>query len=218
MPVAVTADIIGSRKLADREHAQRAFDTAIARVERDLPVATQGLRPTVGDEQQAIYPNLEAALGVILLLRLALPDGVEFRYGVGIGEVGRVPSSASAQGIPDGPGWWAARSAIEHLEALQRRAAPEARSWVVAHESVHEQHAEAVRWANAHLLTRDEIVGAMSERGRRLTYGRCLGRTQHELAATEGITQSAVSQGLSTAGAGAIVEGFRLLGLERDAG
>lgn len=213
MTIVVTADIIGSRQLADRAAAQRAFDDTIARVERDFPVATQGLRPTVGDEQQAVYPTLEAALGVILLLRLALPDGVEFRYGIGIGDVGTVPSTASEQGIADGPGWWAARSAIEHLEALQRRTAPQARSWIVAHESEQDRYADAVRWANAYLLGRDEIIGAMSERVRRLTYGRCLSRTQSELATTEGITQSAVSQSLSTSGAAAVVEGFRLLGV-----
>jgi len=212
MTIAVTADIIGSRRIADRAEAQRAFDTAIARVEHDLPVATRGLRPTVGDEQQAVYPTLDAALGAILLLRLALPDGVEFRYGVGIGDVGRVPSAAAAEGIPDGPGWWAARMAIEHVAALQKRAVPQARTWVVAHES-ETSHTDAVRWANASLLARDEIVGAMSERVRRLTYGRCLSRTQRELAADEGITQSAVSQGLTTGGAAAIVEGFRLLDL-----
>jgi len=212
MTVAVTADIIGSRQLADRAEAQRAFDATIARVELDLPVATRGLRPTVGDEQQAIYPTLESALGALLLLRLALPDGVEFRYGIGIGDIGTVRSTASADGIPDGPGWWAARKAIEHVETLQRRAAPQARSWIVAHDSVGRQ-ADAVRWANAYLLTRDEIVGGMSERVRRLTYGRCLSQTQRELAAAEGITQSAVSQGLSTSGASAIVEGFRLLDL-----
>lgn len=213
MSVAVTADIIGSRKFDDRAEAQRAFDTAIARVERDLPVATRGLRPTVGDEQQATYPTLEAALGAILLLQLALPDGVEFRYGVGIGEIGTVPSSVSAQGIPDGPGWWAARAAVEHVEDLQRRAAPQARSWVIAHESAQEEHGVSVKWANAYLLGRDEIVGDMTERARRLTYGRCLGRTQRELAAQEQITQSAVSQGLSASGAAVVVEGFRLLAL-----
>jgi len=211
MAIAVTADIIGSRQLADRTVAQRAFDETIARVEGDLPVATHGLRPTVGDEQQGVYPSLEAALGTILLLRLALPDGVEFRYGVGIGDVGRVPSTAAEGGISDGPGWWAARTAIEHVEALQKRAAPSARSWIIAHEGG--QQAEAVRWANSALLARDEIVGAMSERVRRLTYGRCLSVTQRELAASEGITQSAVSQGLSASGAAVIVEGFHLLGL-----
>src|SRR5690606_10138349 len=198
MTIAVTADIIGSRRLADRAAAQRAFDTAIAQVERDLPVATLGLKPTVGDEQQAVYPTLEAALGSILLLRLALPDGAEFRYGIGIGEVGVVASSAAAAGIPDGPGWWAARSAIEQVQMLQKRTAPQARSWVVAHETSTGVPPDAVRWTNAYLLARDELVGAMSDRTRRLTYGRCLSRTQAELASEEGITQSAVSQALSS--------------------
>jgi hypothetical protein len=213
MAIAVTADIIGSRQLSDRAAAQRAFDRAIARVETDLPVAVRGLRPTVGDEQQAVYPTLEAALGSILLLRLALPDGAEFRYGIGIGEVGVVASSAAAAGIPDGPGWWAARSAIEQVQMLQKRTAPQARSWVVAHETSTDVPPDAVRWTNAYLLARDELVGAMSERTRRLTYGRCLSRTQAELASEEGITQSAVSQALSSSGAGSIVEGYRLLGL-----
>ena len=212
MTVAVTADIIGSRQLPDRAAAQRAFDAAIARVERDLPVAVRGLRPTVGDEQQAVYPTLEAALGSVLLLRLALPDGVEFRYGVGIGGVGSVPSAAAEKGIPDGPGWWAARSAIEQLQAMQKRTAPQARTWVVAHETADDANPEAVRWTNAYLLARDELIGAMSERTRRLAYGRCLSRTQKELAEDEGITQSAVSQALSSSGAGSIVEGYRLLG------
>jgi predicted transcriptional regulator len=42
-------------------------------------------------------------------------------------------------------------------------------------------------------------------------YGRCLGRTQAALAAEEGITQSAVSQALAGAGAGALLTGLDLL-------
>ncbi len=213
MAIAVTADIIGSRQLDDRVEAQRQFDAAIARADDDLPLATQRLRPTVGDEQQAVYPTLDAALASLLLIRLALPDGVEFRFGVGIGDVERIPSAASPDGIPEGPGWWAARSAIEHVQTMQRRAAPEARSWIVAHESAGDQGLQ-VRWANAYLLARDELIGAMSARIRRLTYGRCLARTQRELAASEGITQSAVSQALTSAGSAAIVEGFRLLDVD----
>jgi|GEM_PF-3402452 len=38
----------------------------------------------------------------------------------------------------------------------------------------------------------------MSARTRRLTYGRCLGITQRELAAAEGVTQPAVSQALAS--------------------
>lgn len=213
MVVAVTADIIGSRQLEDRTEAQQHFDAAIARAQHDLPLAAQQLRPTVGDEQQGVYPTLDAALASLLLIRLALPDGVEFRFGIGVGDVGRIPSTASREGIPEGPGWWAARNAIEHVQTLQKRAAPEARSWIAVHESAR-MPPEQVRWANAYLLARDELVGGMRERLRRLTYGRCLGLTQRELAEQEGVTQSAVSQALTAAGSAAVVEGFRLLDID----
>ena len=55
----------------------------------------------------------------------------------------------------------------------------------------------------------------MTERTRRLAYGRCLGATQASLAEQEGITQSAVSQALNSAGAAAVVEGFRVLRMPR---
>lgn len=207
--VAVTADIIGSRRLDDRVAAQRTLDDAIARVEHAVPLAVRPLRPTVGDEQQAIYPGLDEALAALLLLQLALPEGVECRFGLGLGEIGMVP--AAGGDIPDGPGWWAARAAIDHLHALQQRRAPTARTWVSAAADAPDDVHTRVRRANAYLLARDELVVTMSERTRRLTYGRCLGRTQRDLAAEEGVTQSAVSQALATSGAAAVVEGFRQL-------
>ena len=209
MPVVVTADIVGSRRLADRASAQRALDDAIARVEQDLPVADRPLRPTVGDEQQGVYPSLNAALAALLLLRLALPDDIDCRFGLGVGAIGAVPSAHGA--IPDGPGWWAARAAIEHVHALQQRAVPALRTWVVADEGETDAARSAVPFANAYLLARDQLIDEMTERTRRLTYGRCLDRTQRELADAEGISQSAVSQALAASGAAALVEGFRLL-------
>lgn len=213
MTVAVTADIVASRRLADRSSAQRTLDDAIARVQEDLPVADRPLRPTVGDEQQGVYPTLDAALGSLLLLRLALPDGLECRYGIGIGAIGTVPSEASDSGIPEGPGWWAAREAIEHVHALERRTVPSARTWVVAHESEPDAARDAARRANLYLLARDQLIGDMTERARRIAYARCLDRTQREIAAAEGVTQSAVSQALAGSGAAALVEGFRQLAL-----
>ena len=68
-----------------------------------------------------------------------------------------------------------------------------------------------IRMASAYLLARDEVVTTMSDRARRLTFGRCVGRTQRELAAEESITQSAVSQALAAAGSASLVEGYRRL-------
>ncbi len=206
MSVAVIADIVGSRTVPDRAAVQRLLDESILRVERDRPLAERPLRPIVGDELQGVYPTLESAMAALLLLRLALPDGVDCRYGIGVGALGTIPSRVGD--LAEGPGWWAARAAIETVAAEQKRAIPGARTRVAAAAGEDER---AVRLANAYLLARDQLIGAMTERVRRLAYGRLCGATQAELAASEGITQSAVSQALAAAGVGALIEGYRQL-------
>ncbi len=169
-------------------------------------MAQRMLRPTVGDELQGIYPTLNSAMAHLLLLRLALPDGVDCRYGVGVGALAEIPSRSGA--LAEGPGWWAARRAIEFVHGKQARTIPGARTWVAAADGEDES---PIRLANAYLLARDQLITDMSERTRRLAYGRLRGVTQRDLAETEGITQSGVSQALATAGVGALAEGFRLL-------
>ncbi|EXJ51978.1 hypothetical protein AS96_06500 [Microbacterium sp. MRS-1] len=205
MSVAVIADIVGSRGLPDRAAAQRALEEAIARVERDVPLAERQLTATVGDELQGVYPSLDAAMAALLLIRLALPDDLDCRFGIGIGAHSDVPSRVGT--LAEGPGWWAAREAIDAIHAAQARTIPGARTWVVADAGT----VVDVRVANAYLLARDQLVTAMTPRTRRLAYGRILGATQAELAAAEGITQSAVSQALGVAGVAALVEGYTQL-------
>jgi hypothetical protein len=208
--IAVIADIVGSRKLADREGAQREIENAIARAQRTLPVADRMLAATVGDELQGVYLALGDALASLLLVQLELPDPISCRFGIGIGAVRTVRSGEGE--IPEGPGWWAAREAIDLVHTKQQRTAPTARTWIVAAPEEDGRMHDAVRLANAYLLARDQLVGTMSERTRRLVAGRCARLTQRELAEREGITQSAVSQALTTAGAAAVVEGFHALG------
>ena len=209
MTAAVIADIVRSRELDDRAAAQRAIETAVARAEADVPLAVAPLTAVVGDELQAEYPTVAAAAAALLLVRLNLPDGVECRFGVGVGDVR--PVELGDRTIPEGPAWWAARAAIERIEAVQQRVAPLARTWFEAQEGADVEVRQSVALANAYALSRDQLVSSMSERARRLTYGRCLGRSQRELAGDEGITQSAVSQALASAGSAAVVEGFLAL-------
>ncbi|MFI8633437.1 SatD family protein [Microbacterium sp. NPDC077663] len=201
--VAVIADIVGSRTLSDRAGAQRAIVSTAARVHADHAVSATSLAPTVGDEFQAVYPGLAAALTSLLLIQLDLPDGVQLRFGIGVGAVDPVDEV-----ITDGPGWWAARAAIDDAHRLQDRAVPHARTRIAPAAGQDAVMLERIAYANAYLLARDELVASMSERARRLTYGRCLGRTQRKLAEDEGITQPAVSQALATAGSAALVAGF----------
>ncbi|WP_448720740.1 SatD family protein [Microbacterium natoriense] len=209
MVIAVLADIVGSRKLRDRAEAQRILDEAIAQVEADLPLADQPLTPTVGDEQQGVYRDLGDALVSLLMIQLRLPDGVAFRFGIGVGEVRAVESVHRE--LADGPGWYAARAAIETVHAREERAVPRTRTWIVGAPGQDEVMQSTIAASNAYLLARDEIVGAMSERERRLTYGRLQGRSQQELATEEGISQPSVSKALRNAGAAALVEGVAAL-------
>lgn len=200
---AVIADIVGSRGLSDRAGAQRAIAAAAEQVHADHAVASAPLAATVGDEFQAVYPGLSAALTSLLLVQLCLPEGIQLRFGIGVGAVEPVHGE-----ITDGPGWWAAREAIDEAHRLQDRAVPHARTRIAAAAGQDAAMLERIAYANAYLLARDELVASMSPRTRRLTYGRCLGRTQRELAAAEGVTQPAVSQALASAGSQSLVAGF----------
>jgi DNA-binding CsgD family transcriptional regulator len=207
--IVTIADIVGSRSLSDRSAAQRAIEEAVSRVERDAPAAERALTATVGDEFQAVHVELSAALRSLLLLQLVLPDGIELRFGVGVGAVRAVDSRTEL--ISDGPGWWAARDAVDAVHRLQDRGMPRARTRVVGAPEEDADMTSQIRLANAYLLARDELVGAMSTRERHLTYGRLVGRSQQELAAQEGISQPSVSKSLRSAGAAAVIEGVAAL-------
>lgn len=209
MAIAVIADIVGSRQLPDRAAAQIDLEAALVRVDELVPTAVRPLRPTVGDELQGVYAELAPALAATLLLMLSLPEGLEVRFGIGIGEINTIPSAAGA--LSEGPAWWAARAAIERAEQLARREMPDARTWVAASPDESGAVAELVRIANSGLLARDRLIGQWNSRTRRLVFGRIAGATQAELAESEGVTQSAVSQALALAGSGAIIAGYHEL-------
>lgn len=209
MVAAVIADIVASRELHDRRAAQQMLEETLTHVAELAPTARSPLLPTVGDELQGVYPDLAAALATTMLLQLTLPEGIELRFGIGLGGIHDIPSVRGF--LSEGEAWWAARSAIEQVERLARRAAPTARTRVATSASADPDAHELVRVANSGLLARDRAIAQLSPRMRRIVYGRWLGRTQKEIAASEGIVQSAVSQAIATADGGALIEGLRAL-------
>jgi hypothetical protein len=210
MVSAVLADIVGSRTLPDRSAGQRTLDDVIARVDTEGPApALRRLTPTVGDEQQGLYATPVDALTALLLIQLALPDEVECRFGIGVGEVATVDSVVGP--LAEGPGWWAAREAIDHVHDKEKRALPRARTWIVGAPGQDETTSATIRMLNAYLLVRDHLVGGLTERERRLVYGRIIGMPQSALSSTEGISQPSVSKALRGAGASALIDGLELL-------
>src|SRR6478672_7826292 len=96
----VIGDLVGSRSAPNRRALHRAIERALV----------SALRITVGDEFQGAYATLGAAIEAALRVRLELLPGADVRVGIGRGPVQLLDAE---RGIEDGPGWWAARAAIE---------------------------------------------------------------------------------------------------------
>jgi hypothetical protein len=207
--VAVIGDLVRSRRQEDRKTAQKQFVEALDRVNESV-LAVQPFAPTVGDECQALYHELESAVRATLLLRLYLPDSLDCRFGIGAGEYATI-GEGQVGGIQDGSAWWSARDAIVETKRRERRNAT-LRTWYAIAPDVRRSDFPSAAMTNAYLLCRDQLVSDMSNRNRRRLLGLIEGQSQVELAAAEGITQSAVSQSLRTSGAFAILDGSTILG------
>lgn len=201
--VAVIADIVSSRELADRGAAQqqvlRAFQRADARVRADVPAYG-----AVGDEFQAVFGSVEGAVIATTVVALSLTDGLDLRFGIGVGEDRVVDASATVP-IRDGSAWWRAREAIDQVKQTQRSGRSRATTGFV-HDGDSDER--AIRGL---LLLRDHIVGSMRPRDKRIALAGLDEVPQVRTAEAEGIRQSAVSQSWHRSGASAIVEMLRQL-------
>lgn len=209
--IAVIADVSRSRSHPDRRKLQAELETAFASIAPAIDAVEQ-LHPTVGDEFQAIFPTLAAAVRGTLVARLALPDGTDCRFGLGYGEL-RTIGDGTAGPLQDGSAWWSAREAITEAREREYARQPFLRTWFrAADDAALDAIAPASEdIVNAYLVTRDHLVSAMSARERRLLLGQLQGGTQSELAEQEGISQPAVSQNLRRSGAAAVLAGETLI-------
>jgi DNA-binding CsgD family transcriptional regulator len=201
--VALIVDIVGSRDLPERAAAQEAMRAVFARADGTFP-PEEPLWATVGDEFQARYPDIASALGATALVRLTLPDGLDCRFGLGVGEATEIEQGRGGS-IQDGSAWWRAREAIQTAHRLQDGGQSSLRTWLIA------EDATLTSVVDALLLQRDQAISRMKARERRLAAGVLEGRTQQELAAEESIAQSAVSQALHRSGAIALAAGIHLV-------
>lgn len=198
-------DIVASRASADRRAVHDAVVAALGTAESVVP-SVRGLRITVGDEFQGAYRTLGAALDAALRVRLALLPDVDVRIGVGRGAVTVLDAE---RGIEDGPAWWAARAAVEWVEATAERSPTRTLRTGYRPEGTDGGTADAV---NAALLCQDHLVGSLSQRSLRLLEGLMHpDTTQAELAEREGVSASAVSQRVRSDGVGAVLAAHELL-------
>lgn len=196
-------DLVGSRRVPDRTAAQAALGRALDDVNEVLSPA-QFLEPTFGDEFQGGFATVEEAARAALLVRLTLLPVVDSRCGLGYGEV-TVHDDSRRPVLQDGPGWWAARAAIDALGTGR----PQRRTCFAVPSSA-EALAPAPDAVNAFLTCRDQLVERLNDRGLRILRLALLGHSQKEIAEVEGVWPSAVSQQFSR-GVAAIVDAHTML-------
>ena len=182
---AVIGDLVASRDHPSRARAQEQLLATLEVVNALLP-SLQPLEPTIGDELQGVYEDLHHALYATLLVRLALPETMDCRFGIGVGEVEIVGTSNYGL-TQDGQAWWSAREAIDTAKAKRRRF-PGLRTWIMREGS------ERGDIVNSYLLVRDELVSGFDGRQRRIALGELHGKSLSQIAEDEGISTSAVSQ------------------------
>lgn len=200
-------DVVGSRRAGDRAVVHRALAEAVSAVNAAFAPATP-LRITIGDEYQGAFASVGDALQASLRLHVALrADGVDVRHGLGWGPVTVLTAEPR---VEDGPGWWAAREAIEIVAAAQRHAA--SRRLRTAYRRAEGVDGPDPAAVNAALVGRDELVGGVDDRGLSVVSGMLAGMSQAQISAQLGISASAVSQRVRREGIGALVRVDRLLG------
>jgi SatD family (SatD) len=195
-------DVVGSRRVADRTVAHRAINRALG------AVGSGAIDPpafTVGDEFQGSFPTVGDAIDAALAVRLAVAPGIDVRFGIGWGSVAVLDPEA---GIQDGPGWWAAREAIEWTAAAQRQPGL---ALVRTSFRVSGEDRSDVDAINAALMCRDHLLGSLDERSKRIVKALLTNQTKKDIAAAEGISASAVSQRAGRDGLDLIVVASRYL-------
>lgn len=199
------ADIVDSRLTPDRSLLHRQLRGALEIVGADRIFGwVQQPETTVGDEFQAVLPNLHSAVRATLVLRLTVlrECGVDTRFGIGWGQI-EILEDAARPIRQDGPGWWSARRAIDDSKLVSGRKQYSFLRTRIDEAGRHLERGEAAS-LNAYVTVRDEIIHGMKKPARRYLLGLLNGVSQTDIAEQENVTQSNVSQTLASSGAHAI--------------
>lgn len=195
-------DVVGSRRVANRSAAHHTLNSALCHAGAD---AIDPPALTVGDEFQGSYGTVGQAIDAALTIRLAVTPDLDVRFGLGWGAVSVLDSES---GIQDGPGWWAAREAIQWTAAAQRQPGL---AFVRTTFRADADTREDTGAINAALMCRDHLLGSLDDRSLRILKGLLTDQTKKHIAAAEGISASAVSQRAGRDGLDLIVVASRQL-------
>jgi hypothetical protein len=115
--IAIIGDIVNSRKVKERNQLQEKLKSCLANINRKyISVITSEFIVTGGDGFQGLLIGANDLFQILDVITFTLYPG-KLRYGVGIGRVTtEINYKNSLEN--DGPAYWAARKAINHIHAL----------------------------------------------------------------------------------------------------
>lgn len=118
--IAIIGDIRNSRSLESRKAIQDKLKKVLEEInikyKKDI---TSKFIITLGDEFQGLLANGRNLLNIIQDIRIGLYP-VEFRFGIGVGEITTDINTEMALGA-DGPGYYKARNAIEIMKENEKK-------------------------------------------------------------------------------------------------
>lgn len=202
--VTLIGDLVESRLSSDRQELHNAISSAL----RVVAVQTPPLHPlaiTAGDEFQGSYARLGDAIATVMAIRSLLEPAVRVRFGIGRGDITVLDPNANTQ---DGPGWWAARAAIEEVAAHEDETGWAAQRVAYRSAEPGDPMQDAV---NAALVCQDLLLYSFDQRSWSILRGMMADATQTQIADDIGISRQAVQQRRSAAGMPMIVDAARNL-------
>lgn len=179
---ALVGDVMSPCDATDRSALHQRLAGALRAA---TPAAVDPPAFSVGDEFQGSYRTVGDAIDAALRLRLALAPDVDVRFGIGWGDVTILDEKTRIQ---DGPGWWAAREALEQTASAQRQPG------LALVRTTVRGNRQDVAAINAALMCRDHLLGSLDARSLRILQALMNNQPKKDIAKAEGISPSAVSQ------------------------
>lgn len=194
--VAVIGDIIQSKKLENRNESQKKlYDILTSINEKYASDIASKFMITLGDEFQGLLGCGENAMNIISEIEIKMYP-IKIRFGIGLGEI----TTSINREIPlgaDGPAYHNARSMIERLKSMERKAKSSYSDMMIASQG---DNATVDMLLNSILSLCSTIKKKWSQRQREIVFAHIESAdNQNRTAEKLGIKQSSVNKGLSNA-------------------
>ena len=112
--LALIADVVGSRKVADRAELQQRIKKVLKTLNGRRPDLLSPYTVTLGDEFQALFASADRVLRDVVHIMSALYP-VQVRFALGVGEITTDINPDQALGM-DGPAFYHARDGMTRLK------------------------------------------------------------------------------------------------------